>query len=121
MNTIKVQLTGFEEAVEKVASVVIRQTIYDLEATIKEAMAQPKHGRLYPRGSRVHQASAPGEAPAIDTGNLIHSMEPQFPSPTKGVLAIFAEYAPYLEFGTRRMEARPFAQPAVEGLLEAFA
>lgn len=121
MVTIKVHLTGFEETAEGAASVLIRKTIYDLDATIKDAMAQPKHGRLYPRGSRVHQASAPGEAPAIDTGNLIQSMEPQFPSPTKGVLAIFAEYAAYLEFGTRRMEARPFAQPAVQGLLEAFA
>lgn len=121
MTTIKVQLTGFEGAAEEVASGLIRHTIYDLEATIEEAMAQPKHGRLYPRGSRVHQASAPGEAPAIDTGNLIESMEPQFPSPTKGVLAILAEYAAYLEFGTRHIGVRPYAQPAVQGLLEEFA
>jgi hypothetical protein len=58
MATIKVQLTVFAGAADEVASVVIRQTIYDLEATIKEAMARPKHGRLYPRGSRVHQTSA---------------------------------------------------------------
>lgn len=120
MFTINVKLQGFEQAAEEVASVVIRQTIYDLEATIKELMAEPKSGRLYQRGTRVHQASAPGEAPAIDSGTLVNAMEPQFPALTKGVLAIFAEYAAYLEFGTGRIEARPFAQPAIKGILEAF-
>jgi hypothetical protein len=121
MTTIKVQLTGFEGAAEEVSSGLIRHTIYDLDARIKDAMAQPKHGRLYQRGARVHQASAPGEAPAIDSGTLINDMEPRFPAPTKGVLAICAEYAAYLEFGTRRIEPRPFAQPTVQGILEAFA
>ncbi len=34
------------------------------------SMAQPKHGRQYRRGKKMHTASAPGESPAMDTGAL---------------------------------------------------
>ena len=42
---------------------------------IKTAMNQPHSGRIYKRRSVEHQASAPGEAPAIDTGAYINSIQ----------------------------------------------
>jgi hypothetical protein len=35
----------------------------------------PASGRVYVRGNVTHQASAPGEAPATDTGRLASSTE----------------------------------------------
>lgn len=75
----------------------------------------PKTGALYnPRGKVQHQASAPGEAPASDTGRLVNSIVSRVDE-TALVANITAgtEYAPYLEFGTRKMAARPFLNPAL--------
>jgi len=71
-------------------------------------------GRIFPTEDRVpHQASAPGEAPATDTGKLVSSIV----GDAKGLRAYIearSAYAVHLEFGTRNMAARPFLNPAVE-------
>lgn len=68
-------------------------------------------GKLYPRGkTETHQASAPGEAPAPDTGTLRRSTQIEVfsgPSP-RGVVTVNAEYAAALELGTEKMAPRPF-------------
>lgn len=63
---------------------------------------------------RVHTASTPGSPPNNDTGLLagrIRHVETGTPSAT---VEVNAEYAKWLEFGTRNMAARPFLTPAVE-------
>lgn len=73
----------------------------------------PKTGKVYKRGSVSHQASAPGEAPANDTGRLVAQT---VTGPTKkgAFIASRANYAAALELGTRKMAARPAMVPAVE-------
>jgi HK97 gp10 family phage protein len=64
---------------------------------------------------RVHQASAPGEAPATDTGNLVKSGSVTLDPDGKSATVRFkAPYGPDLEFGTKNMAARPFLVPAFE-------
>ena len=74
----------------------------------------PKTGRIYVKGSVVHQASAPGEAPANETGRLLASLHFEI-TPSGTVLRVLAgtDYAAYLEFGTSKMEARPFLRRAI--------
>lgn len=77
----------------------------------------PKTGRVY----GDHQASAPGEAPASDTGNLARNIRLKADK-DKGVVEVIAKtpYAKHLEFGTAGdpstgrmpMEPRPFMAPA---------
>ena len=61
--------------------------------------------------------SAPGEAPAVDTGRLrasiTHRVEMES-GEVVGYVGTNVEYAPYLEFGTTRMKPRPFMVPAIE-------
>lgn len=61
--------------------------------------------------------SAPGEAPAVDTGRLrasiTHRVEKES-GEVVGYVGTNVEYAPWLEFGTTRMKARPFMMPAIE-------
>ena len=76
-----------------------------------------KTGRVYKRRSVTHQASAPGEAPATDTGRLVNSVT-AYP-PSNGESSVVAGrgtvgHAAHLEFGTRNMAARPFLFPALE-------
>ena len=85
-----------------------------VETHVKVELQTPGSGEVYTRGSRSHRASAPGQPPAIDTGNLINSIEVGDVTPTQATLGVGAEYAEYLEFGTSRMEARPFLRPAMD-------
>ena len=84
------------------------------------SMVAPKSGREYERGSKTHTASAPGEAPARDTGhlgqtttfNLINVSEASNASVAEVVVS--AEYALALEFGREdgSIAPRPFVRPA---------
>jgi hypothetical protein len=74
----------------------------------------PRTGRIYKRGAITHQASAPGEPPAIDTGRLVASGKTGANESAKIATASWAtEYAAPLEFGTSKMAERPFAAPAL--------
>ena len=79
------------------------------------AMGEPKTGRIYDVGGVAeHQASAPGEAPAIDTGLLaaIHTE----PDGAAWVTYTTAEYGAALEYGSvgQNILPRPFFIPATE-------
>lgn len=64
-------------------------------------------------GQRIHRASAPGEAPAIDTGRLVNAIQTKQIGPlTWMVHTGRLRYAAILEYGSRRMAARPFLRPA---------
>ena len=82
---------------------------------IKSIQTGPKSGRTYEKYNprRTHKASAPGQAPASDTGNLVS----QIMSVADGkdtLVESRAEYSKFLEFGTSKMLPRPFLFPASE-------
>lgn len=60
--------------------------------------------------------SAPGDAPAVDTGNLANSISTERVNEAEWHLNVDAAYAEVLEYGTKKMAARPFVLPAVEAV-----
>jgi len=69
-------------------------------------------GRSYRRGSIVHVASQPGYPPNVDIGGLRAAIGVRRPGQLRrSIHTGNVEYAPYLEFGTTRMAARPFMRP----------
>lgn len=77
---------------------------------VKKQMRASKSGRTYKRGKngRDHVASAPGEAPAVDTGRLINSsIYKRQVNPLQIVVGSNVKYSEYLEFGTRKIKPRP--------------
>lgn len=84
-----------------------------------------KADRLERAPGGFHRASAPGEPPAPDTGNLVGAgkfsdeggfftdIEEGERGEVIGVIGTNVEYAPHLEFGTRHMMARPFFRPGI--------
>lgn len=88
---------------------VVEASAKNIATIVTRGMADPKSGRFY--GS--HQASAPGEMPAIDTGNLA-AIKTEKIEQGHWVTYTEAEYAAHLEFGTSRMLPRPFFVPAAE-------
>lgn len=59
-----------------------------------------------------HVASLAGEAPNNDTGNLKNNIRETLPKPLEAHVTSSAGYAAALEFGTSRIEPRPYMRPA---------
>ena len=95
---------------------VVEATAKQILADAETAMSLPKSGRMY----GTHQASAPGDAPAIDTRELIESGSVEMVGPTSAEVRWTSEHAEYMEFGTEDTEPRPFATPAAEANRQKF-
>ncbi len=89
---------------------VLEASALKIDRTIKLLIARgTKSGRRYGK----HQASAPGEAPATNTGRLIQSIAWQALNPGLVVeVGSPLDYAAYLEDGTQNMDPRPWLKPA---------
>jgi len=59
-----------------------------------------------------HVPSRPGEPPMNDTGHLKNHIEVTQPGPLRVLVTSNAKYSAALEFGTSKMAARPFMNPA---------
>ena len=59
-----------------------------------------------------HVPSNPGEPPNRDTGVLQAHLRAELVAPLEAQVTSEAPYASALEFGTSRMEARPFLRPS---------
>lgn len=117
--TIKVDVTAFgttenilrklQGRGEKTPSQALATLALKIRATAVDLVQKgPKTGITYGN----HQASSPGESPATDTGNLVNSIKVKKGDKDTWFVVAGAGYASYLEFGTERMEARPFMTPA---------
>ena len=69
----------------------------------------------------AYRASAPGEPPATRTGRLRHSffmtVDPESDDTFLVSIRTNVYYADDLEYGTERVEARPFVKPAIERVM----
>ena len=107
-----------EESLAKARRGALRGVVISTERVLAEGnrliASPPKTGRLYRRRGVVHQASAPGEPPATDTGRLIQSGRAAHDAAElSGTATWSTAYAAGLEFGTQKMAPRPFARPAL--------
>jgi HK97 gp10 family phage protein len=82
---------------------------------IRSIQQGAKSGKTYKRynPTRTHKASAPGEAPASDTGFLVSNIRVK---DEKDLVQVRSEasYSKFLEYGTSKMLPRPFMFPASE-------
>ena len=143
LNQVKATIEKLYADSEKKLSKIVEATAFDVTRDVKRAIQRPpKTGHTYfripgekymtvRRGSKKgpivavfkmegkanlslrHKASAPGEAPATDTGELVNSiayvMDDKFSARVYSPL----KYAEYLELGTRKIAPRPSWVPAI--------
>ena len=103
-------LNGIRRAVALGAVNVQREAVKSIQEGGKSGVIYQKYN---PR--RVHQASAAGEPPASDTGLLASNISLDIdPDGLGASVDSRADYSSFLEFGTSKMAARPFMQPALE-------
>lgn len=112
------RMTGEIQAqLRSAQSDIVRQTAMEILTEVRRSMNEPKHGRIYIYGGYVHQASAPGEAPATDTGGLWASYQVYIEETSDGTIGIVGSDNPNaanLEYGTSKIAPRPALVPAVE-------
>ena len=89
---------------------------------IRRIQSGPASGRVYQKYNprRTHRASAPGEAPATDTGRLANSIQFQTETAMSVTVGSQLAYAASLEFGTSTIRPRPAWRPAVEAGRDTF-
>lgn len=141
MTTIKIEVDGLQQLLKQLEGIgqggdqalvnVITDVVTDTHAfAVAGIQRGPKSGRVYDtrfftdaqgrlrRGEPrpPHQASAPGQYPASDTGRLASSVRMEFPTAGRieGRVGTAVAYGPMLEFGTSRMAARPWLLPSFE-------
>ena len=112
---------GFVQDVEKqVASRAERAAHVIRKYELSVLSNNPKRsGKVYrkPASNKTYTASAPGEPPALRTGDLRRSFRPLAKSEivqsakhyTPGIRTD-VKYAPFLEDGTNRISPRPYAE-----------
>lgn len=118
---VAAKLPGAAEWLVKATALVVQSN------AIVNLSTGEKSGRVYRRGGKTHVASAPGEAPAKDTGFLAASVEMemmkflgsgldvQVTQMAAAEVRVDAEYGLPLEFGNEHLGGpRPFFGPAVE-------
>ena len=123
---MKLQVEGINDLLQAIEDKKqeIRRAVYaEVESSayrvrskaVRRVQQSAASGAVYEKYSprRTHQASAPGEAPATDTGALAGSIAVRGRSGDWYVVSDI-RYAPMLEFGTSKMEARPFLFPSLE-------
>ena len=97
---------------------LITQAGAEYTDTVKKLIRESRpSGRTYQRGRRVHQASAPGEPFAVDTGAHLRAVGftvEETPTGYEAVAGSTLKTSLSLEFGTRRMAARPTWRPALD-------
>lgn len=117
-NMSAVILAGYgPNATEKTMHKVGVLCVNNVKRTIRSSGASGRqYGRRGP-GRPPHRASAPGEAPASDSGRLMRSYTHMVGVDTNGAyvdVGTNIDYAPFLEFGTSKMLPRPHLRPAID-------
>jgi HK97 gp10 family phage protein len=116
---VKIVHSNVKEVLEAMAGDRLGKAVmaggFVLETAVKISMSAASHtGLIYGK----HQASAPGETPAVDTGILVNSINTELVSSSASEawsqVGTGVEYAEWLEFGTSRIEKRPFMRPAYD-------
>ena len=99
----------FQEVVKGGGQLIRGEAIKSIQSGAKSGIMYQKYN---PR--REHRASAPGQSPASDTGNLVSKIIVKQKSADVTNVESNANYSAFLEYGTSKMEARPFMFPAFE-------
>jgi hypothetical protein len=115
MQEVQKALREYGEKAVRAIGDAVQASALEITTDIKKRIQRgPATGRTYTRGEISHQASAPGEAPATDSGTLASSINYSKKAPLTAEIESRLPYATYLEFGTSRIGARPSWVPAVE-------
>jgi phage gpG-like protein len=128
IDKVRRALAAYGDRAEEVLDTELRKTAQDTRnKAVRSIQRGPKTGRIYPPVEGVrgmpHQASAPGQPPATDSGNLANSITFEKEPGSRPIYSVGTDeaYGAYLEFGTMRIAERPWLRPAVRAAVKGLA
>jgi hypothetical protein len=115
VSAVRKALRDYGARAETEIGKAVQATALNINRDIKVAIqGPPKTGTVYQRGNVSHRASAPGEAPATDTGRLVSSIAYKQTGQLSAEVFTLVPYGYYLEYGTTKIAPRPAWVPATE-------
>jgi HK97 gp10 family phage protein len=124
MKKNKIIVNNTKKIIEAVSGETLVRAVHGggliLETEVKISMATGKaSGERYGK----HRASAPGQVPAPEHGQLINSIKTDVSSEfsdthAEANVGPTVEHGTHLEFGTSKMKPRPFMRPAFDKKVE---
>lgn len=115
---LKRKLLSLGRDMEKALAQGVFITANDIRTDAVKSIQNPSFGSYVKRsrqggGTYDHIAAAPGSAPNTDTGKLVNSIAVEMNwYESEAFVGSNLDYAAWLEFGTKKMDARPFLEPA---------
>jgi phage gpG-like protein len=114
------KLTGLGAALGGAADEMLKAAVsaarLPLQATIKEVFGSEGGGVIgqTASGRNIYQAAPPGAAPGVRTGDLRRSIQmTEVDANYSARVGTNKEYGEWLEYGTARMAARPWAHKSL--------
>lgn len=120
MASLKSNIPRIVTGMKRRAALLVRKTASDINADVRVSMGGTKHGRTYKRGGKTYRASAPGEPPAIDTGDYAQTFHTEAVDDLTRAVGTSDPRGPALELGGGHIEARPHVGPAFERVAGVF-
>jgi len=115
---IRGRMDALSRDVNQAIAKAIRNGLETIATDVRQSMSRGKHtGRIYRKYNprRDHQASAPGETPAVDTGVYVGQITTVMDKDGRGgQVESRGRQAAILEFGAGRVAARPHMDPALK-------
>lgn len=98
---------------ERVKLRFMKQVAQGAEDYFKREMVTAKHGVVYYKGGKRHQASAPNEFPANETGRLRASISSRY-NTREASVGSNVPYSRWLRDGTKFMQRRKMSDDALK-------
>lgn len=114
INKSRVVMSQYKKQVEQIINLGANNV---RNTAVKSINQRSSSGVTYTKYNprRTHTASAAGQPPNTDTGYLANNIYVVIDGDRMGAdIESRADYSEALEFGTSKMQARPFMQPALE-------
>lgn len=113
---LKTSFNEVENKINKEAKARVYDAMEFLRGETLVTLSGPRTGMEYfvPETKTMYTASAPGEPPASPTGRLRLATATRLKTEGGGIVGEIGnplEYAPELEYGTWRIEPRPWLRP----------
>lgn len=120
MNELLRNLKGLSVDIPKAIDEAVVEVALDVKADAVKSIQQVSAGGVVTRytqggNSFDHMVSKEGDAPNTDTGRLASSIAMSHDQGSgEAHVSTDVDYAEHLEFGTVKMAARPFLEPALD-------
>ena len=119
LEAVGIQAEGYVQLLVPVDTGLLRNSITHAIAGGKPALGQYKSNEIHATTQVTEKAGTAGKAVSPQTVGSYTVATPKLENPAVYV-GTNVEYAPYVEYGTRRAKKQPFLQPAIQDHMDEY-